>query len=186
MTAIGNSGLFSAAVELETLIPARAEKFRRSVNRDQRPFEVQGIACIVLHATADEGDEEAAESWLCEPRSGVSAHLHIRRDGTVVRLVGDHFRAWHAGQSKWRGTPHVNDFSLGWELANRNDGREEYTSAQYASVARLASHYAAQGLPLSAFVSHAEVAVPAGRKTDPVGFDWTGFKIDILRILADA
>jgi N-acetyl-anhydromuramyl-L-alanine amidase AmpD len=78
----------------------------------------------------------------------------------------------------------VNDFSLGWELANRNDGRERFTAAQYASAARLGAHYVQQGLPLNAFVSHAEIALPRGRKTDPDGFDWMGFKIEVLRRIA--
>ncbi len=141
---------------------------------------------MVLHATADGGNEEGAEAWLCDTRSLVSAHLHIRRDGTVVRLVSDRFRAWHAGGSAFRGAVNVNDFSLGWELANRNDGKEPFTASQYAAVTRLAAHYMKQGLPLDAFVSHAEIALPAGRKTDPAGFDWIAFKVETIRRLGAA
>lgn len=177
----GSSTLFTDTLVIATLVPAHADKFRESPNCDDRPMHVRGIFCIVLHATADEGNEDAAESWLCNPDSHVSAHLHIRRDGTVIRLVGDHFRAWHAGESEWKGAAHVNDFSLGWEIANRNDGRERFTPAQYTALAQLGVHYVSQGLPLSAFVSHAEVALPRGRKTDPQGFDWMGFKIEVLR-----
>ena len=178
---VNSSSLFVDAVPIVALAPAHADHFRESCNFDDRPMYVRGISCIVLHATADDGNEAAAESWLCNPDSHVSAHLHIRRDGTIVRLVGDHFRAWHAGESEWKGAPHVNDFSLGWEIANRNDGREQYTPAQYSALARLGAHYVSQGLPLSAFVSHAEVALPRGRKTDPQGFDWMAFKIEVLR-----
>jgi N-acetyl-anhydromuramyl-L-alanine amidase AmpD len=78
---------------------------------------VNAIACVVLHATADGGDEAGAESWMRNPASQASAHLHIRRSGTVVRLVSDQRRAWHAGTSRWRGRMDVNDFSLRWELA---------------------------------------------------------------------
>jgi len=97
--------------------------------------------------------------------------------------VGDRRRAWHAGVSRWRGFGDVNGVSLGWELANRNDGREAYTDAQYAAVARLAAHYGRQGLPLDAFVSHAAVALPPGRKTDPRGFDWARFRGEVRRRL---
>lgn len=178
---MAGNAVFAEPLTIAAIVPAHADKFRGSPNFDDRPATARGISCVVLHATADNGDEEGAESWLCDPASRVSAHLHIRRDGTVVRLVGDHFRAWHAGESEWKGITHVNDFSLGWELANRNDGRELFTTAQYATVARLSAHYVSQGLPLSAFVSHAEVAMPRGRKTDPEGFDWMGFKIEVLR-----
>ena len=157
------------------LHPAPADRVRLSPNQNARPQSAPALACIVLHATADGGSETGAEEWLTEPRSSASAHLHIRRDGTVVRLVPDGRRAWHAGVSRWRGRENVNGFSLGWEIANRNDGREPYTDEQYAAVIRLAAHYVAQGLPLDAFVSHAEIALPAGRKTDPAGFDWARF-----------
>jgi N-acetylmuramoyl-L-alanine amidase len=170
-------------IPLERLRPASADRVRRSPNHNVRPPAVRGIACVVLHATADGGDEEGAEGWMCNPRAVVSAHLHIRRNGTVVRLVPDGRRAWHAGVSSWRGRRDVNDFSLGWELANRNDGEEPYAEAQYAAVARLAAHHVRQGLPLEAFVSHAEVALPPGRKTDPRGFDWERFRGEVRRSL---
>jgi N-acetylmuramoyl-L-alanine amidase len=137
---------------------------------------VAAITCVVLHATADRGNEFGAEQWLCNPRSRVSAHLCIRRDGSVVRLVADCERALHAGVSVWGGRTNVSDYSLGWELANRNDERERYTDAQYASIARLAVHYVRQGLPIDAFVSHADVALPPRRKTDPAAFDWGRFR----------
>ena len=157
------------------LKPAPADRVRPSPNQNARPSSAPDLACIVLHATADGGSEAGAESWMTEQISSASAHLHLRRDGTVVRLVPDTRRAWHAGVSRWRGRSGVNDFSLGWEIANRNDGREPYTDAQYAVLARLAAHYVRQGLPLEAFVSHAAIALPKGRKTDPAGFDWTRF-----------
>lgn len=170
-------------IPLYLLRPAREDRLRQSPNHSPRPGSVRGIACIVLHATADGGSEEAAESWMCSVRSMVSAHLHLRRDGTVVRLVPDVRRAWHAGISAWKARSDVNDFSLGWELANRNDGKEPYTDAQYAAVARLAAHYVRQGMRPEAFVSHAEIALPVGRKTDPRGFDWARFRAGVERAL---
>jgi N-acetylmuramoyl-L-alanine amidase/AmpD protein len=101
----------------------------------------------------------------------------------VVRLVADELRAWRAGRSVWRGRRGVNDLSLGWELANRNDGREPYSDAQHTAVAALAVHYIRQGLEPSAVVSHAEVALPAGRKVDPLGFDWRRFRRDTELLL---
>lgn len=163
-------------ITLARLLPAAADTTRQSPNCDARPSSVSAIRCVVLHATADGGHESEAEAWLCDPQSNVSAHLHVRRDGTVARLVADELRAWHAGRSWWRGSPRVNDFSLGWEIANENDGLEPYTDAQYEALARLSAHYSLQGMPLDAFVSHAEVARPRGRKRDPAGFDWSRWR----------
>jgi len=46
----------------------------------------------------------------------VSAHFLIRRDGAVTQFVPCNRRAWHAGQSNWRGRECCNDFSIGVEL----------------------------------------------------------------------
>jgi hypothetical protein len=46
----------------------------------------------------------------------VSAHVLIRRDGSLVQFVPLHLRAWHAGASSWRGRERCNDFSIGIEL----------------------------------------------------------------------
>ena len=131
------------------------------------------IEGIVLHATADAGNELGTLSWLCSPKSGVSCHLLVSRTGQVTRLVGDHHCAWHAGLSWWRGTSDVNSITLGIEIANRNDG-EPYTDAQYGRVADIVAHYLRQGLSLDDVVSHGAIAEE--RRTDPLGWDWDRFR----------
>lgn len=163
-------------IQLSRIVPLITAIELDSPNQNARPQSVTAIRCVVLHATADRGSELSAESWMCNPEAGVSAHLHFRRDGTIARLVPDSRRAWHAGWGRWKDLPSVNDFSLGWEIANRNDCVEPYTDAQYESLAEAASHYIRQGMPLEAFVSHASVARPPGRKSDPCGFDWERFR----------
>ena len=63
----------------------------------------------------------------------VSSHLLIRRDGTVMQFVPFHRRAWHAGDSRFRGRTRCNDFSLGIELEGTDEDR--YTDAQYQQLA---------------------------------------------------
>jgi len=155
-------------IPLARLRPAPADRLLLSPNRGSRGG--APIRLIVLHATADGGNEAGAEAWMRKPEAQASAHLHIRRDGSVTRLVEDADRAWHAGRSEWPGIGDVNSESLGWEIANRNDDREPYTEAQYRTVARLLGHYLPQGLGIGDVVSHAQVA-PL-RKTDPMGWDW--------------
>src|SRR5690606_1792765 len=46
----------------------------------------------------------------------VSAHLLVRRDGSLVQFVPFGRRAWHAGPSCFRGRPRCNDYSIGIEL----------------------------------------------------------------------
>lgn len=165
-------------IALARLVPLTADIELESPNQDDRPTSESALRCVVLHATADRGSELSAESWMCNPAAGVSAHLHFRRDGMIVRLVPDIRRAWHAGRSWWKELPDVNNFSLGWEIANRNDCKEAYTDAQYAALARAAAHYLRQGMKPDAFVSHAAIARPRGRKNDPCGFDWQRFRCE--------
>lgn len=154
-------------ITLLQLTPYTGDVAEPSPNHDVR--KAMSIEGIVLHATADQGEEELSLSWMRSPESRVSCHLWVSRRGRVVRLVGDRQRAWHAGESWWRGTSDVNSITLGIEIANRNDG-EAYTDAQYERVAEIVTHYCRLGLSLADVVSHAEIA--KGRKTDPVGWDW--------------
>ena len=129
---------------------------------------VDAIEGIVLHATADDGNEGGAFLALLAEEPG-ELPPPGQSTGRVTRLVGDQQRAWHAGISWWRGTSDVNSITLGIEIANRNDG-EPYTDAQYLRVAEIVAHYCRQGLALDDVVSHESIA--AERKTDPFG--WTG------------
>jgi len=102
----------------------------------------------------------------------VSSHFLIRRDGELVQFVSCAQRAWHAGESSWRGRSRCNDFSLGIEL----EGTDEtpFTDAQYAQLAGLTRALAA-AYPVTDIVGHADIA--PGRKTDPgPHFDWPRFR----------
>lgn len=155
-------------IPLGRIVPFKADREKPSPNHNQRAG--RGISLVLLHATADGGNELGAEEWMANPVSKASAHLHIRRDGSTTRLVPDHRRAWHAGASQWPGVDDVNSSSLGFEIANRNDGKEKYTDAQYAKVAKILAHYLPQGVRQQEVLGHHEVA--PGRKTDPAGWDW--------------
>ena len=158
-------------ITLMKLSPFTGDIVAPSPNHDAR--RAPTIEGIVLHATADDGNEALSLSWMRSPNSRVSCHLFVSRTGRVTRLVGDRDRAWHAGLSMWRGTSDVNSITLGIELANRNDG-EPYTDAQYREVAEIVAHYCGQGLSLDDVVSHEQIA--EGRKSDPFGWDWDAFR----------
>ena len=113
----------------------------------------------------------------------VSAHVLIRRDGEIVQYVPFGQRAWHAGESQYRGRQGCNDFSIGVEL----EGTDEtpYTDAQYPQLAALsAALLGAYGsLNEEHIVGHSDVA--PGRKTDPgASFDWPRFRALLKERLA--
>ena len=101
----------------------------------------------------------------------VSAHLLIRRNGDIIQFVPFGRRAWHAGQSHFRGRSRCNDFSIGIEL--EGDDETPYSDAQYLHLAgvirALFKRYPA--ITARHIAGHCDVA--PGRKTDPGPvFDW--------------
>lgn len=72
---------------------------------------------LVLHYTDMLTAEEAC-GRMCDPQAQVSAHYLIDTDGSVVRLVDEEKRAWHAGVSYWGGERDINSRSIGIELQN--------------------------------------------------------------------
>jgi AmpD protein len=112
-------------------------------------------------------------------RLRASAHALIRRDGAIVQYVPFGQRAWHAGQSHYRGRPACNDFSIGIELEGTDD--TPYTDDQYEQLAALVETLLASypSLSVDHIAGHSEVA--PGRKTDPgPSFDWERWRT-ILR-----
>ncbi|MEG3124664.1 N-acetylmuramoyl-L-alanine amidase [Sphingomonas sp. GB1N7] len=75
------------------------------------------VTMIVLHYTGMQ-DAESAIQRLTDPEAKVSAHYLIAEDGTVMQMVDEAKRAWHAGQSHWRGITDVNSASIGIEIVN--------------------------------------------------------------------
>ena len=106
----------------------------------------------------------------------VSAHFFIRRDGGLIQFVPIDRRAWHAGQSCWRGQTRCNDFSIGVELEGCDT--DPFEDVQYGRLNGLIAQLC-QHLPLREAVGHRDIA--PGRKTDPGPcFDWQRVS-DVLR-----
>lgn len=105
----------------------------------------------------------------------VSAHFLIRRDGALVQFVPCSLRAWHAGESTWRGRSRCNDFSIGIEIEGSDDTL--FTDAQYRSLERLTPALLAS-YPIRTVAGHEDVA-PV-RKTDPGPcFDWLRYRASL-------
>jgi N-acetyl-anhydromuramoyl-L-alanine amidase len=105
----------------------------------------------------------------------VSAHVLISRDGVITQYVPFTSRAWHAGQSCYRGRSACNDFSVGIEL----EGTDElpYAREQYVALATVieALRRSYASLRRAEIVGHSDIA--PGRKTDPgPAFDWARFR----------
>lgn len=148
----------------------------RSPNNKPRPSGVKPTL-ICLHASA--GKSDAGDlSWICSPKSGVSYHYLVGRDGEVYELVDPKFQAYHAGESEWKGKKFVNQFSIGVAWANRHDNTEFLTGAQLKAMRELIDWLATKYPSLTEVVTHKDVAPK--RKLDPEhipnyhGPDWVG------------
>jgi AmpD protein len=98
----------------------------------------------------------------------VSAHFFITRSGELWQFVSCDERAWHAGQSSYRGRENCNDDSIGIELEGLEGGLFE--TLQYETLSGLCAAVMAR-YPIKHFAGHEHIA--AGRKQDPgPGFDW--------------
>lgn len=102
----------------------------------------------------------------------VSAHILIRREGTIIQFVPFDKRAWHAGSSIFQNRSCCNDFSIGIEL----EGADElaYTEQQYNQLAEVISALMKQypAITLDRITGHSDIAPE--RKTDPgPAFDWS-------------
>src|SRR5262245_44515138 len=108
---------------------------RPSPNFDERGG--RGVELVILHYTGMPSAEIAIRR-LCDPapRAGdyafpwaepadpdkvlgrVSAHYAVEEDGTILRLVPEENRAWHAGLGAWAGATDLNARSIGIEIVN--------------------------------------------------------------------
>lgn len=123
---------------------------------------------IILHATGP-GTVRNILDWMRIPQSKVSYHGIIAPSGEFHHVVPPDRAAWHAGVSSWNGFSHnnsVNAISLGLAFVNPNNGQVPLTPQQIA-IGKAVVQYWKQQYPIEAVTTHAAVAIPKGRKTDP-------------------
>lgn len=124
---------------------------------------------VILHHTAQKSCEETLRTFTL-PRTSVSSHYLICKDGTVYQMLNNHLRAWHAGVGRWGTHTDINSASVGIEIDN--NGFEPFTEQQIASLVKvLGGLKKAYGIPTANFIGHSDIAPT--RKVDPnVNFPW--------------
>ena len=166
---------------------AEGIRFIPSPNCDARPGGCAISLLVIHHISLPPGEfggpgivelftnqlDPAAHSYYpTVAGTKVSAHFLIRRDGALLQFVRCGARAWHAGESSWKGRARCNDFSIGVEL--EGTGEAPFTDAQYQQLAFLTRALKAR-YPIRDIVGHSDVA--PGRKSDPgPQFDWARYR----------
>ncbi|GAA0867889.1 N-acetylmuramoyl-L-alanine amidase [Brevundimonas basaltis] len=122
---------------------------------------------LVLHYTGMQ-TAEAAVARLCDPDARVSAHYVVDEDGSILRLVAEERRAWHAGKGVWQGETDCNTASIGVELVNPGHefGYRDFPEAQIGAVISLVSDIRSRWtIPDARIIGHSDLA--PDRKQDP-------------------
>jgi len=143
--------------------PARV---RPSPNHGERRDGI-GPDTIILHYTGMES-AKGAEDWLCDPRSQVSSHYLVYEDGSVVQMVPEKARAWHAGKSFWHGETDLNSRSVGIEIVNPGHdlGYTDFPDIQIDAVISLCRDIMGRwSIPRNRVLAHSDIA--PSRKIDP-------------------
>lgn len=118
---------------------------------------------VVIHHTAQNSCEQTLKTFTL-PRTQVSSHYVICRDGTVHHMLNDLLRGHHAGVSKWGNATDLNSSSVGIEIDN--NGSEPFTEEQISSLLGVLDKLKkAYNIPAANFIGHADIA--PGRKVDP-------------------
>lgn len=145
-----------------------------SPNFDDRPVDGP-IDILLLHYTGMQTADEAINR-LRDPAARVSSHYVIDEDGSILCLVPEEKRAWHAGVSYWTGAREINARSIGIEIVNPGHewGYRPFPAAQMQAVTALSQQIVARhAIPARRVIGHSDVA-PL-RKQDPGElFDWQG------------
>jgi N-acetylmuramoyl-L-alanine amidase len=122
---------------------------------------------LVLHYTGMP-DAPGAIARLTDPRSEVSSHYLIDREGEIFALVREDRRAWHAGQSSWHGQTDLNSRSIGLEIDHpgHDGGNPPFPVVQIEAVIALCRDILSRWpIPAERVVAHADIA--PSRKQDP-------------------
>jgi len=124
---------------------------------------------VVIHHTAQESVEQTLKTFTL-PRTQVSAHYVIAKDGTIYNMLNDFYRGWHGGAGKWGNNTDLNSSSIGIELDN--NGKEEFSKLQIESLLKLLKVLKEKhNIPDANFIGHSDIA--PSRKVDPnANFPW--------------
>ena len=122
---------------------------------------------LVLHYTGMQ-TAEAAIARLCDPEAKVSAHYVVDEDGSILKLVPEERRAWHAGRGVWLGETDCNAASIGIEIVNPGHefGYRDFPEVQVDAVISLIADIRTRWtIPDNRIVAHSDLA--PDRKQDP-------------------
>jgi len=151
----------------------KAECWVPSPNFEKR-LNNRSVDMLLLHYTATPTNAYALE-LLTSRVAKVSSHYLIDGEGEIFQLVGEKYRAWHAGDAFWAGECDINSCSIGIEIQNQGAALVRvpaYGRRQMRAVIALCKDIVQRhNIAPSRVLAHSDVA--PHRKQDPgAHFDW--------------
>ena len=143
------------------------KKLHLSPNFTKKPRSLKSIKYVIFHYTGMQSEIESLNR-LKNPKTQVSCHYFIGKNGEIFQMVKDKYIAWHAGKSKWGKIIGLNKHSIGIELMNKGHryGYKNFTLKQINNLIRLCKKIKKKyNIKSENFLGHSDVA-PL-RKTDP-------------------
>ncbi|WP_296699670.1 N-acetylmuramoyl-L-alanine amidase [Algoriphagus sp.] len=129
-------------------------------------FSIRRPNFVIIHHTAQDSLGQTIKTFT-KTSTQVSSHYVIGKDGTIVQMLNDYLRSWHAGRGKWGHVTDLNSVSIGIELDN--NGFEPFPEEQIESLLVLCKRLKWKyGIPTSNFIGHSDIA--PSRKVDPNKF----------------
>jgi len=138
-----------------------------SLNFNTPKRQKKNIKYIIIHYTGMK-NELSALNKLTDPKSKVSAHYFIKKNGKIINLVPDLYEAWHAGKSNWKNIQSLNRYSIGIEIQNpgHENFYEKFSNKQMNSVKKLLRFLTKKyRVNCKNILGHSDIA--SNRKKDP-------------------
>lgn len=132
---------------------------------------------IVLHETIGTNSLSYLQGGSVADGRRVSCDYLIGRKGNIWQITPPGYYGFHSGIARHGGYQEkdhsINQGYVGIEFENKPALGQEITTEQYIAGAFLIRRLcSAWPIPLTAIVGHSAVALPVGRKTDPITLNW--------------
>ena len=113
-------------------------KVNKSLNFSKKARTLRNIRYLIIHYSGMQSGRVSMDR-LKNPKSKVSCHYFIERNGNIFKMVEDDKIAWHAGKSKWKDLKNLNKHSIGIEIQNKGHFiyYQSYTKKQIFSLIKL-------------------------------------------------
>ena len=138
-----------------------------SYNFDLKKRKKTQIKFIIFHYTGMKKEKDAINKLISQ-NSKVSSHYFIKKDGEILSMVPDLYKAWHAGISIWKNYKSLNKYSIGIEIHNpgHDNKYNKFTEKQIHSILKLSKFLIKKYNIKSKFIlGHSDIS--PDRKKDP-------------------